>query len=93
MTAAQIAEGRKALLAEQRARMLPLPSLFGRAIKYGVPFSLLFAAAGAGLAAYHRSIGRTDFDAEAYYAGAGLDDFVAGYNAEMLSAQISGEGR
>lgn len=90
LTVQQIAEGRKALLAEQRAKMLPAPSLFGRAIKYGVPFSLLFAAAGAGLADYHRRIGRTDFDATTYYAGAGLDDFVAGYNAEKLAAQIVG---
>lgn len=87
------ADKRKQLLADARKAAIVTCDMVARGFALGVPDSLMWAAAGAGLADYHHRAGLV-IDIRAELKGEKIPtDYIRGYEAEQLNRALMGEER
>lgn len=76
------------LFAAVRAATIPTSEHFRRALELRIPYGLIWAAAGAGLAACHLAAGQT-IDIAAEIGGIAPQEYLDGYAGELRQNELA----
>lgn len=88
----QTIEARRLLLADARKAARVTCDMVARAFRLGVPMALVWAAAGAGLADYHKRAGiAVDLRHELKGCGRIPAAYFDGYNSELRAGALADE--